>query len=105
MDQSIGVGFLERIAGLSEYVNYPARRQRASLAYQRLQIKSLKKLHHDVNRLVFGHAEVVDLHGMGRSQIRGGLCLTAESCDRDLSLIGSSRPQHLGSDQFDRRRA
>ena len=55
---------LQGIADLSQYVDDAAGRQRAILADQRLQVHAVEKLHHEVERSVFRHTEIVQLDGV-----------------------------------------
>ena len=62
--QSEAVRFVERIAHLTQNVNHPSAWQRTLLAHQSLEVHSLEKLHHQVERAILGHAEIVELHGV-----------------------------------------
>ena len=69
-----------------------------------LEVQAVEQLHHEVERLVVGHAEVVELHGVRRAQAGRGLGLAPEARDRQLRGRRIARAEHLGPDQLDRRR-
>ena len=65
MHETLGVCLLERLADLTHDVNRTIGRHRTMLPHERLEIHPVEQLHHKVQRVVFGHAEVVKLHGVG----------------------------------------
>ena len=73
----------------------PSRRTRCS------RFESLQQLHHQVERSLLGHPEIVELHRVGRSQLRRRFRFPAEACDRRLGQRVVARREHLGPDQLD----
>ncbi len=78
--------------------------QRTVPAHHRFERHAVQQLHHEVERLVVGHAEVVQLDRVRRPQAGHGLGLAPEALDRELRRLAAARADHLGPDQLDRGR-
>ena len=80
--QAARVRLLQRLAHLAQDVDHAARGHRAVPPHQRLEVHPVEQLHHEVERLVVGDAEVVELDGVRRPQVRRGFGLAPEPHDR-----------------------
>ena len=74
------------------------------LAHQRVEVHAVEQLHDEVERLVVGDAEIVELHRVRRPQVGRRLRLAPEARDRQLRGRRVARAEHLGTNQLDRRR-
>ncbi len=91
---------LEGLADLSEDVNRSARRHRAVLPDEGLEIHPVEHLHHVVERLILGHPEVVDLDGVGRAEIRCGFRLAGEALHGELRRVTVARAERFGTNEL-----
>ncbi len=74
------------------------------LPNQRVEVEAVQQFHDEVERLVVGHAEVVELHRVRRSQVGRRLCLAPEAGHRQLRGRWVTSADRLGTNQLDRRR-
>ncbi len=73
------------------------------LAHQRVEVHAVEQFHHEVERLVVGDAEIIELHRVRRPQVGCRLRLAPEARDRQLRGGRVARADHLGTNQLDRR--
>ena len=98
------VRLLERGAHLTQNVHDSRGRHRTVLANQRVEVQSVEQFHDEVERLVVGHAEIVELHRVRRPQVGRRLRLAPEAGDRQLRGRRVAGADRLGTNQLDRRR-
>ena len=72
-----------------------------SAAHHRLEVHPLEQLHREVHRPVVGDAEIVELHGVRRSQVRRGRRLALEARRGGAGAVAAGGADHLRADQLD----
>jgi hypothetical protein len=85
-------------------MNHTPRGHGAVLSNQGLEIHSVQELHHQIEGLILGHPEVVEVHRVRRPQLRCRLGLAPESRHRPRRHARVVAPKHLRPDQLDRGR-
>src|SRR6185295_12409451 len=91
-----------RPADLAQDTYHPRRGLRAERLDQGLQVYAVEQLHHVIEDAVFGDAEVVQLHGVGRAQQRRRFGLLFESALNQGRVLAGFAAQHFRLDELDR---
>ena len=102
MDDAVVVRFGQRPACLAQEHDDSFRWLRAKARHDLFEVEAMEQLHHVVEATGVVDTEVVELHGMRRSQGRCHLRLALEPSD-ELLVLGTG--SHIGTDQLQGRRA